>query len=65
MYYEYLLRSMRFPRQTYIGFTRDLRRRLAEHNAGQSAHTSKYRPWALVCYHAFVEPNGPEILNAT
>ena len=55
MYYVYLLRSIPSPRQTYIGFSRDLKRRLAEHNARQSVHTSKFRPWALVCYHAFAD----------
>lgn len=35
------------------GLTSDLKKRLAEHNAGKSAHTSKFKPWRLVTYLAF------------
>lgn len=45
--YVYALRSLRHPTQFYIGRTVQLRERLREHNAGESAHTSKYRPWQL------------------
>jgi predicted GIY-YIG superfamily endonuclease len=54
MFYVYLLRSSAFPEQTYIGFTEDLKQRLSDHNAGKSIHTSKFAPWELVNYHAFV-----------
>lgn len=53
MYYVYLLRSLADPKQTYIGFTEDLKARLMVHNRGGSKHTSKYVPWELVTYHAF------------
>ena len=53
MYYVYLIRSVKFPDQTYIGFTHDLKRRMIAHNAGESKHTAKYAPWELVSYHAF------------
>ena len=39
--------------EAYLGRTDDLRVRLADHNAGRSAHTAKHRPWNLVQYHAF------------
>jgi putative endonuclease len=55
MYYVYLLRSTS-SRSTYIGFSTDLRKRLASHNAGGSKHTAKYIPWKLVTYLAFSEP---------
>jgi putative endonuclease len=35
------------------GATSELKRRLAEHNAGQSPHTSKFMPWRPVTYVAF------------
>jgi predicted GIY-YIG superfamily endonuclease len=38
------------PEQTYIGSTHDLRSRLAQHNAGKSIHTNKFRPWNLMAY---------------
>ena len=46
--YVYLLRSVENPAKRYVGLTNDLKRRLAEHNAGQSLHTCKYVPWELV-----------------
>jgi putative endonuclease len=47
MKYVYLLRSLSDHRQTYIGTTDDLKNRLAEHNSGKSAHTSKCLPWEI------------------
>lgn len=48
MFYVYLLVSLFHPGQRYVGLTEDLQRRLAEHNAGKSPHTSKYAPWKCV-----------------
>ncbi|HLH94164.1 MAG TPA: GIY-YIG nuclease family protein [Xanthobacteraceae bacterium] len=53
MRYVYLLQSEAVPRLRYVGVTSDLKQRLAEHNAGKSAHTSKFLPWKLVTYVAF------------
>ena len=50
-----MLQSEAAPNQRYIGVTSDLKRRLADHNAGLSTHTSKYPPWKLVTYVAFSE----------
>jgi putative endonuclease len=43
----YLLQSINHSRQRYIGLTSDVGARVAAHNAGQSPHTSKHRPWRL------------------
>jgi putative endonuclease len=51
--YVYLLASETFEDRRYVGVTSDLKQRLAEHNAGESSHTSKYLPWKLVTYVAF------------
>ncbi|MGJ4951119.1 GIY-YIG nuclease family protein [Bradyrhizobium sp. HKCCYLS20291] len=53
MWYVYIIRSVAFPEQEYIGATADIRLRLKDHNAGRSAHTSKFMPWVLVWYCAF------------
>src|SRR5579859_4904220 len=53
MWYVYIIRSVNFPDQEYIGATADLKRRLPEHNAGKSTHTAKFKPWVLVWYCAF------------
>jgi len=55
MYYVYLLRSKDHPDQTYVGSTSDLRKRLAEHNAGKSIHTNKFKPWNLMANVALPE----------
>lgn len=46
-YYVYILRSLNFSKQTYIGFTSDLKKRIKKHNEGGSPHTSKYKPWQI------------------
>ena len=53
MYYVYLIESIAVPGQRYVGLTADLKRRLQDHNAGKSLHTSKSKPWRLVTYIAF------------
>ncbi|HNR31240.1 MAG TPA: GIY-YIG nuclease family protein [Candidatus Hydrogenedentes bacterium] len=53
MYYVYLLQSESCPDRRYIGFSEDVKARVKAHNAGQSVHTAKYRPWRLVAYLAF------------
>ena len=53
MYYVYILRSLSDTRQSYVGYTSDLKARLYVHNRGESSHTSRYRPWKLVFYCAF------------
>ena len=47
-YYCYLLVSKRCPGHTYIGYTTDPDRRLAQHNGkvqGGAKYTKRYRPW--------------------
>jgi len=53
MIYVYLLQSDTAADQHYVGLTTDLKRRLVDHNAGKSFHTSKFTPWRLVTYIAF------------
>jgi predicted GIY-YIG superfamily endonuclease len=53
LHYVYLLESLSFPDERYVGSTGNLRGRLAEHNSGKSKHTSKFAPWRIVTYCAF------------
>lgn len=55
MWYVYIIRSAAFPEQEYTGVTADLKRRMADHNAGKSTHTAKFTPWKLIWYSAFPE----------
>jgi putative endonuclease len=38
---------------TYVGWTTDLARRLAQHNAGKGARTTKGRAWVLLHSESF------------
>lgn len=51
--YVYMLRSIADPSRHYVGFTEDLRTRLAKHNAGSVPHTAKYLPWRIETAGAF------------
>ncbi len=46
MYYVYALISVKHDR-IYIGMTRNVNRRLKEHNAGKTKSIRYYRPWEL------------------
>lgn len=50
MWYVYIIRSQVDQSQEYTGATKDLKQRLADHNAGKSPHTAKFKPWKLLCY---------------
>jgi putative endonuclease len=51
----YIIESLSSPEQYYIGATANLPKRLAAHNAGESRHTSKYRPWRLLVFVRFTQ----------
>jgi putative endonuclease len=51
MYYTYLLQSQ-VTNKLYIGNTNDLKRRIKEHNSGESAYTKKFMPWEVIYYEA-------------
>ena len=53
MFYVYRLHSEKCPNRSYIGFSTDLKQRLADHNAGKNRYTTPFRPWRLVFYAAF------------
>jgi putative endonuclease len=48
VFYVYLIRSISFSDQVYVGITEDLKKRLETHNSGGSVHTAKYKPWELI-----------------
>lgn len=55
MYYVYLIRSIPYSRQHYVGFSEDYKQRLEYHNDDKSTHTNKFKPWKLVCCFTFTE----------
>ena len=46
-YIVYILKS-KIKQITYVGYTKDIERRLKEHNSGKSRFTSIYKPWEIV-----------------
>jgi predicted GIY-YIG superfamily endonuclease len=53
MHFVYILQSISHPDQVYAGLCADVQARLNAHNAGQSPHTAKFKPWRLISYHWF------------
>jgi predicted GIY-YIG superfamily endonuclease len=53
--YVYILQSVNHPDQFRTGLCAVVEQRLTAHNAGQSSHTSKFKPWRLLSAHYFVD----------
>ena len=52
MYFVYIIQSQK-DRSYYVGITKDIKRRLVEHNTGSSKYTSLKGPYSLVWYCVF------------
>ena len=52
MYFVYILESLSSGRY-YVGSTRDIWRRLGQHNSGKTTSTRNDRPWKLVYFEQF------------
>ena len=46
--FVYILGSTGAPHRTYVGWTTDLDRRLAQHNSGSGAKSTRGRSWVLL-----------------
>lgn len=51
MYYTYVIQSQK-SKYWYTGSTNDLRKRLSQHNKGESTWTKDRAPWDLIYYEA-------------
>jgi putative endonuclease len=54
MFSTYLLQSVENGK-FYVGYTRDLKKRLQEHNLGLNFSTKPHRPWKVIYYEACCE----------
>ena len=59
MFYVYVLHSLE-DHGLYIGFSTDLRRRMAEHKHGASFATKHRGPWKLIYYEAYIDQQDAE-----
>ena len=48
IYYVYMLRSKGIKPITYVGYTRDLKKRIVLHNTGKGAKFTRGRKWTLI-----------------
>ncbi len=52
-YYVYILRSTVEPKRHYVGLTRNIESRLADHNRGETPCTKAFAPWEIHVATAF------------
>ncbi|MFH1359703.1 MAG: GIY-YIG nuclease family protein [Candidatus Omnitrophota bacterium] len=55
MFIVYIITSLKDPSKHYVGFTKDLDRRLIAHNARKSLFSRKYSPWKIESYITFTD----------
>ena len=60
MYYVYRLQSMEDPSKTFLGTTRNVKKRLAMHNRRKVEKTAEYAPWRISFYAAFTRKERAE-----
>ncbi len=53
MHHVYVLESLK-DKSWYIGKTSNIKRRLMEHNSGNSTYTNKKKPWKLIYLESYV-----------
>ena len=54
MYFVYMLLSLDNLRHTYVGYTKNLNRRLKLHNSGKGAKYTKGRSWKIIYAKKFI-----------
>lgn len=53
MYCVYMLKSRKDPSKNYIGITKNVEKRLKEHNSRLSTYSKSFAPWELETYIVF------------
>ena len=52
-YYVYMLKSKSLKSVTYVGYTKNIKERLALHNSGKGAKFTRGRTWKLIYKEVF------------
>jgi putative endonuclease len=53
-FYIYIIQSQ-VDKSYYIGYTKNLDRRLSKHNSAKSGYTARKQPWTLIYFETFKE----------
>ena len=56
-FYVYMLKSLGRKPVTYVGYTKDLKKRISLHNLGKGAKFTKGRKWKLIYKEIFNSKN--------
>ena len=56
-YYVYMLKLISKKSITYVGYTKDLKKRIVLHNSGKGAKFTRGRKWKLIYKEKFVSKN--------
>jgi len=59
MFYVYLIQSKK-DKSVYIGFSKNLRQRVKDHNNGKVTFTKNRRPYKLIYYEAYLNEKDAE-----
>ena len=57
MFYVYVLISKSFKPITYVGYTKNLKKRIELHNSGKGAKFTRGRKWKLIYKETFKSKN--------
>jgi predicted GIY-YIG superfamily endonuclease len=53
MFFVYRIHRLKYLKRNYVGYSTDLKQRIADHKAGKNKFTAPFRLWKLVFYAAF------------
>ena len=56
-YYVYMLKLISKKSITYVGYTKDIKKRISLHNSGKGAKFTRGRKWQLIYKEKFMSKN--------
>ena len=56
-YYVYMLKLISKKSITYVGYTKDIKKRISQHNSGKGAKFTRGRKWKLIYKEKFTSKN--------
>ena len=56
-YYVYMLKLISRKSITYVGYTKDIKKRISLHNSGKGAKFTRVRKWKLIYKEKFLSKN--------